>query len=358
MAKDYYKILGVASGASSDEIKNAYRKLAHKYHPDKSGGDESKFKEINEAYSILSDPEKKKRYDSFGSAFGPGTGGAAWGPEDFGYQGAGFEDLGEIFEEFFGFGRPKRRASQGRGKDIIVDIELSLEEAFAGQSKEVVITKFANCERCSGKGAEPGTPLSTCKTCQGRGGLERMEQTFFGTFTRLTTCPNCHGRGEIPEKPCTTCRGEGRMKRSVKMDISIPPGVADGETLKVSGAGEAGKQGSSAGDLFLNIHIKPHAVFQRKGNDLWNRVEVSFPQAVMGTKLDVPMIDGSIKLTVPAGTPSGKILRIKGKGMPVVGGRGRTVVSRGDSYVTIVVRVPQKISKKGQELLEDLEEEL
>lgn len=357
MAKDYYKILGVSAGASQDEIKNAYRRLAHKYHPDKSGGDEGKFKEINEAYSMLSDPEKKKRYDTFGSDFNQ-TGGMNWGPEDFGYKGAGFEDLGEIFDEFFGLGRTKRKASVGRGKDIIVDIELSLEEAFLGLSKEVVITKFANCERCSGKGAEPGTPLGTCKTCQGRGGLDRVEQTFFGTFTRLTTCPNCHGRGELPERPCTTCRGEGRMKRSIKMDISIPPGVADGETLKVSGAGEAGKQGAQAGDLFLNIHIKPHVTFQRKGNDLWSRIEVSFPRAVLGSKIDVPMIDGSIKLTVPAGISSGKIFRIKGKGMPIVGGRGRAVVSRGDAYVTIVVRVPQKISKRGEKLLEDLEEEL
>ncbi len=356
MPKDYYKILGIDRAASQDEVKSAFRRLAHKHHPDKAGGDESKFKEINEAYSILSDPEKRRRYDTFGSA-GDGPHGNGFGFGNFQEGNASFGDFGDIFNDFFGFGQQHDRRSAGRGKDVVVDVEVSLEEAFGGINKQLVLTKHVSCDRCAGKGAEPGTAFTTCAACQGRGGLERVEQTFFGTFTRLTTCPTCRGRGEIPEKPCATCRGDGRVRRSMKMDVAIPAGVDDGETLKVESAGETGKYGASAGDLFLNIHVKPHAVFHRKGNDIWTKADISFSNAILGTKIDVPTLDGSVRLTIPPGTPAGKIFRLQGKGMPASLGRSRAA-ARGDEYVTVGIKVPTKISKRAQKLLEELEGEL
>lgn len=375
MARDYYEILGIAKGASDDEIKRAYRRLAQKHHPDKPGGDEKKFKEINEAYQVLSDKQKRSQYDQYGQTFeqaqaqGGGGFGGFNGFRDFSgfadaFRGAngeeinfefGGEGFGDIFSDIFGGGgrrgaRGGRRAKQG--EDIAVDIELTLEEAFSGIEREVTLYKRTVCPICKGSGAEAGSKTVTCPTCKGKGELRQSRRTILGSFTQITTCPDCQGEGKVIEKKCKTCGGDGRVKESVPIKLKIPKGVEDGMTLTLEGAGEAGPRGGISGDLYVNVHIKPHKNFKRQNSDLVYELEINFSQAAMGAKIDVPTIDGTAVLSVPGGIESGKVIRMTGKGMPRMDGYGR-----GDQYVKIKIKTPKSLTRRQKELLEELGKE-
>jgi len=357
MNKDYYQILGVSRDASQDEIKKAYHKLAHKHHPDK-GGDEKKFKELNEAYQVLSDKEKKNQYDSFGRTFE----GAEFDPRgfDFGFGkgfGEGFEfdfgDLSEMMEDFFGFGVPRRRKDLKKGKSIEVELVLSLEDVLAGQEKDIFLEKYLSCSRCQGVGAEPGTAVKECFSCRGTGQVQQMRRTPFGSFTRTTLCPECGGEGFRPEKPCNVCKGEGRIKGEDKVRVFIPAGVDTNQVIKVEGKGDAGKKSGKAGDLYVRIFIKPHSRFKRQGDDLYLSLPISFSQAVLGGEMELETLEGEkLSLKVPAGTESGKVLRVSGKGIPSFSGYGR-----GNLYVELIIKTPKKLTKKQKELLEQLRKE-
>lgn len=357
--KDYYKILGVSPDASDDEIRKAYYKLAHKYHPDK-GGDEKKFKEINEAYRILSDKEKRAQYDRYGRVFEEvPTGGAEtgfewfWGRPDFDFE-FDFEDLGEMVEEMFGFGFPRtKKRDLKRGKDIEIEVEISLEDTLKGKKEKVNLEKYILCSRCNGTGAEPGTKIKECFSCRGTGQVQQLRKTFFGSFTRYTVCPECGGEGFRPEKPCNVCKGEGRIRGEEEIEFFIPAGVDNNQIIKILGKGEAGKRGGKAGDLYIRVFVKKHPQFERKGDDLYIEVPISFSQATLGDEIEIPTLEGKkILLKVPPGTDSGKILRISGKGIPHFSGYGR-----GNLYVKLIVKTPKKITKKQKELLEKLKEE-
>ncbi len=357
MAKDYYQILGISQDSSPEEIKKAYRKLAHKYHPDK-GGDEKKFKEINEAYQVLSDTEKKAQYDRFGRVF---EGGGGFEGFDFGFGrgkfGEDFEfdfgDLGEMVEEIFGFGQPQRRKDLKKGKDVDIDLEIPLEDTLKGKEKEITLAKMTSCSRCQGSGAEPGTSIKECFSCRGTGEVQQIRKTFFGSFTRYIVCPECGGEGYRPEKPCNVCRGEGRVKGEEDIKVFIPAGIDTNQVIKVEGKGEAGRKGGKPGDLYCRISIKKHSVFGRKGDDLYVSLPVSFSQAVLGDEIEVPTLEGkNILLKVPPGTESGKTLRVSGKGIPHFSGYGK-----GNMYVELMVKTPKKLTKKQKELLEKLKEE-
>lgn len=357
--KDYYQILGVSRDASPEEIKKAYYKLAQKYHPDK-GGDEKKFKEINEAYQVLSDKEKRAQYDKYGRVFEGMPGGEAsgfdfqwaWGRPDMEFD-FDFGDLGEMVEEMFGFGAPRKRRDFKRGRDIEIEVEISLEDVLKGKEEDIYINKFVVCSRCQGTGAEPGTKINECFSCRGTGEVQQIKRTFFGSFTRYTTCPECGGEGKRPEKPCNVCKGEGRVRSEEKIKIFIPAGVDTNQVIKVEGKGEAGKRGARPGDLYVRIFVKPHPVFKRKGDDLYIKKEISFSQAALGDEVEILTLEGKkILLKVPAGTDSGKILRISGKGLPHFSSYGR-----GNLYVELIVKTPKKLTKKQKELLEKLKEE-
>jgi molecular chaperone DnaJ len=357
--KDYYKILGISRNASQEEIKRAYYRLAHKYHPDK-GGDPEKFKEINEAYRVLSDPEKRKQYDMYGRVFeetAPGPGFEYqwfWGRPDFDFEEFDFGDLGEMIEEMFGFGPSRRRKKDlKRGKDIEVEVEIPLELTLQDFEKKIKIYKFIKCPRCQGTGAEPGSKIVECFSCRGTGYVQEIRKTFFGTITRSTICPECGGEGYRPEKPCNVCNGEGRIKGEEELTIKIPAGVDTGQVLKFEGKGDAGRKGGKSGDLLVRIIVRPHPIFERKGDDLYTQVSISFSQATLGDEIEIETLEGKkILLKVPAGTESGKILRISGKGIPHFGGTGR-----GNLYVQLIVKTPKKLTKKQRELLEKLKEE-
>ncbi len=358
MNKDFYQILGISRDASPDEVRKAYRKLAHKHHPDK-GGDEKKFKEINEAYQILSDKEKRSQYDRFGRVFEGGVGADpgsdfqwAWGRPEMGFD-FDFEDLGDVMEEIFGFGTPRRKKDLRRGKNIEVGMEVSLEDVLQGKEKEISLSKPIICSRCQGTGAEPSTSIKECFSCRGTGQVQQIKKTPFGSFTHYVTCPECGGEGFRPEKPCNVCQGEGRAKGEEKIKIFIPAGVDGNQVIKIEEKGEAGKRGGRPGDLYVRIFVKPHPAFKRKGDDLHVKVPVSFSQAVLGDEIETSTLSGTkILLKVPAGTESGKILRISGKGIPHFSGYGR-----GDMYVELVIKIPKRLTKKQKELLEKLREE-
>jgi len=358
MAKDYYQILGVSRNASQDEIKKAYYKLAHEYHPDKSGGDEKKFKEINEAYQILSNREKRAQYDRFGrvvEGVGPESGFDfqwGWGRPDIDSE-FGFEDLGEMMEEMFGFGSPRRKRDLKKGKDIEIDLAISLEDTLKGREKVITLEKMILCPRCQGTGAEPGAKIQECFSCRGTGQVQQIRKTFFGSFTRTTICPECSGEGYQPEKSCNVCKGEGRIKREEEIKILIPAGVDTNQVIKVEKRGDVGRKGGKAGDLYIRIFVKPHQIFKRKGDDLYRSLPISFSQAALGDEIEVSTLEGkNILLKVPAGTESGKILRISGKGIPHFSSYGR-----GNLYVELVVKTPKRLSKQQKELLEKLKEE-
>ncbi len=361
MAKNYYEILGVDRGASDEEIKKAFRKLAHQYHPDKTGGDEIKFKEINEAYQVLSDKQKRSQYDQFGSTFeGAQSGAGGFGGFDFsgfgGANGFNFEgDLGDIFGDIFG-ARNAGGARPGRGQDVPVDVELGLEEALMGVEKEVRIFVASACQKCDGTGAEPGSKLEECKTCGGSGQVQRQRRTMFGVFAQNEICPDCRGTGERPEKNCTKCGGDGRVKEERTIKVKIPAGIADGQTIRMDGQGEAGYRpagkGAAAGDLYITVHVRRHPDFERRGDDLFSRLEVSFTQAALGDSVAAPTLKGKIKLKIPSGIQSGKVIKIKGAGMPHLEGRGE-----GDLYITIQIKTPENLSRRQKNLLEELRKE-
>lgn len=365
MPKDYYQILGISRDASQDEIKKAYYKLAHQHHPDK-GGEEKKFKEINEAYQVLSNKEKREQYDRFGQVFeGAQTGGTApgfdftwaWGGkpgEDFGFEFGDLGGLSEMLEEIFGFGTtPRRKKDIKKGRDIRIDIEVPLESVLANQEKEISLSKLIQCSRCHGTGAEPGTKIKECFTCRGTGRVQQIRRTPFGSFTKYVTCPECGGEGNRPEKVCNVCQGEGRVRGEGTINIFIPAGVDSNQMIKVEGKGEAGKKGAKSGDLYVRVFVKTNPIFERKGDDLYTSVPITFSQVTLGEEIEIQTLEGTnILLKVPAGTESGKVLRISGKGIPHFSGYGR-----GSLYVELVVKTPKKLSKKQKELLEKLKEE-
>ncbi len=349
MAKDYYKLLGAEKNASQDDLKKAFRKLAHQYHPDKTGGDDSKFKEINEAYQVLGDEQKRAKYDQYGSAAFDGSqggGGGFSGGFDFsGFQNAGgFEDLGEMFGDMFGGG--SRRGRQ-RGGDIQVDVDLSFHDAVFGIEKEVTLTKPFTCERCGGTAAEPGSKMKTCTGCSGKGVKVSATRTMFGTFQTKSTCGDCDGQGEQPEKMCTNCSGSGVKKEKKTFQVSIPSGVDDGATLRIRGAGEAVKGGES-GDLFIRLHVKTDARFEREGSTIFSIAKIGFTQAALGATIEVDTVDGLEKLEIPAGTQTGTEFRIRGKGIP----NGR---SRGDHAVMVELVTPTKLSREQKQMLTELD---
>ena len=345
---DYYELLEVERGADDAAIKSSYRKLAMRWHPDKNPGDaeaEARFKAISEAYDCLKDPQKRAAYDRFGHAAfqNGGMGGGGGGP------GGGFSDLGDIFETIFGsaFGGGGRQQAR-RGADLRYDLEVSLEDAFHGKQAQIEIEVAAACEPCDGSGAEPGTGTRRCNLCGGHGQV-RAQQGFFMVER---TCPTCHGRGEVIEKPCRKCGGEGRVDQPQTLDVSIPPGVDTGTRIRLGGKGEAGPFGSPPGDLYIFVHVRRHAVFERDGTTLITRVPITFTTAALGGEIELPGIDGERHtVPIPAGIQSGKQLRRRGAGMPVLQGRGR-----GDLVMEITVETPTKLTAKQKELLRELQE--
>ncbi len=355
---DYYETLQVSRDADGATLKSAYRKLAMKYHPDRNPGDaeaEASFKACNEAYECLKDPQKRAAYDQFGhDAFtqgmngggGPGGGFGGGGPEGFG-------DIGDIFESIFGSafgggGRGGQRQSNRRGADLRYDMQVTLDEAFHGTTKEIEIEVSQMCETCDGTGATPGTSERTCNLCHGHGTVRAKQ----GMFVVERPCPSCGGRGTIIEDPCGDCQGEGRVDRVQTLSVDIPPGVDTGTRIRLSGKGEAGQRGAPAGDLYIFVHVKDHALFEREGTTLATRVPVSFTTAALGGKVDIPDLDGSTNtIDIPVGIQSGKQLRVRGGGMPVLQGRGR-----GDLVVEIKVETPTKLSRKQKEILQEFRE--
>lgn len=356
MAKrDYYEILGVSRDASETEIKKAYRKLARKYHPDVNPGDkeaEERFKEINEAYEVLSDSQKRARYDQFGHAGVNGQGGFdPGGFESFGDFGDfGFDD---IFDAFFGggFGRERRNTGPRRGADIRYDLEISLEEAAFGVEKDIQIARMEKCPTCGGSGAKPGTEPVICPVCNGTGKIQRSQTTPFGRFVNVTTCNHCHGEGRIIKEPCPRCNGSGRIRKSRKIHVKVPAGVDTGSRLRISGEGEIGEKGASPGDLYIFIKVRPHKFFTRHGDDIICEIPISFVQAALGDELEVPTLDGKIKLKIPEGTQPGTQFRLKGKGIPHLRGYGR-----GDQHVKVNVVVPKKLNEKQKKILQEFAE--
>jgi molecular chaperone DnaJ len=356
---DYYEILGVAKTASQDEIKKAFHKLAHKYHPDK-GGDEKKFKEINEAYQVLSDTQKRAQYDQYGRVFEGGQPGGdagfnwAWGNrpqgEDVEFD---FGNVADIFEEFFGGGNGGRQTSKKdarRGKDIQVDVEVDLQRILKDSVEKINLYKQVTCNRCAGSGAEAGTKIKECVSCRGSGQVQQVRKTFLGSYTTVATCPECKGEGTMPEKPCNVCKGEGRVKADETIEVTIPAGIDTNQVIRVDGKGEAGKRNAKAGNLFIRIFVKKHPIFERRGDDLFAQEQINFSQAAMGDEIEIETLDKTkLLLSVPAGTESGKVLRISGKGIPHFGGYGK-----GNLYVELKIKTPKKLSKEQKKALDEL----
>ncbi len=357
--RDYYEILGVAKGASDDEIKKAYKKLARKYHPDLNRDDpktaEEKFKEVNEAYDVLKDPQKKAAYDQFGhDAFDPRRGGSAGGGNPFGggFGGFGGFDVNDIFD-MFGMGGSRRARQQGpeRGADLRFDLEITFEEAAFGKEIQLDVPRDENCETCGGSGAAKGSTPETCPACHGTGQEEVVQRTILGSMRTARTCTKCGGTGKIIKTPCGDCHGTGRRHVTRKIDVKIPKGVDEGQRVRVTGAGEGGVRGGGNGDLYVYIYIKPHKLFQRRGNDVIIEIPITFVQASLGDTVQVPTLDGAVDLKIPAGIQTGTVLRIKGKGIPHLRGTGR-----GDQHVRIKVTTPQKLSARQKELLKEFGE--
>ncbi|PIZ71223.1 molecular chaperone DnaJ [Candidatus Peregrinibacteria bacterium CG_4_10_14_0_2_um_filter_43_11] len=354
---DYYKALGVEKNASETEIKKAYRKLAQQCHPDKGeGGDEKKFKEVTEAYEILGDKQKRAQYDQFGSVDKGGGGSGFGGFEGFdfgGFQNVNFDfggNFGDIFDTFFGGGGAKgKQARESRGSDIEIVIQLDFEEAVSGTTKEVNLSRYESCTHCEGKGNEPGSKMVTCNDCQGTGQKVKIQRTPLGQIQTSAVCSTCGGNGKTPEKKCTTCRGEGRILKDGIIKIKIPIGIHDKAVLRLTGKGEAGMQGASHGDLFVHISITPSKTFERIKDDIHTTQHVHVLQAVLGDEIKVKTIYDETILKIPQGTESGKVFRLRGKGVTRVGSS-----EKGDHYVKIIVDIPEKLSKKERELYGEL----
>ena len=355
--RDYYEVLGVSRGASEDELKKAYKKMARKYHPDLNPGDKSaeeKFKEVNEAYEVLSDADKKARYDQYGHAgvdpnFGAGGfGGGFDGGFDFG-------DLGDIFGSFFGGGfgggrRTNPNAPQ-RGESIRMSIAISFEEAAFGCEKAVTVERYETCDTCHGNGCAPGTSPEVCPDCHGTGTVQVRRQTPMGVFATSAPCAKCGGKGRIIHQPCKDCRGSGMVRKKKTIQASIPAGIDNGQTISIRGQGNAGKNGGPAGDLLITITVRPHELFRREGTSVLCEAPITFTQAVLGAELEIPTIDGKVKYTLPEGTQSGTTFRLKGKGIPSINGRGR-----GDQYVTVYIETPKNLNKEQKEALKKFAE--
>lgn len=353
MSKDYYKILGVGKSATPDEVKAAFRRLAHEHHPDK-GGNAEKFKEANEAYQVLSNAEKRQQYDQFGTTFeGAGAPGGAGGQGPFGFGNINVEDLGDMFggfENIFGFGGGRQTrggTSKRKGRDIEMDMTLEFREAAHGVKRKIELYKTVACERCGGAGAEPGSKTKTCSRCDGRGQTVASQRTVFGTFQVQQTCPDCNGEGKTVSEKCVRCDGVGVSRERKSLDADIPAGVDDGEVLRLQGQGEAGLRGGRAGDLYIKMYVRPDSRFQRDGYDLHARVEIGFTTAALGGSVTVPTLDGEVDVKIPAGTESGTELRLKGKGIPRLKSSGH-----GDEIVTVVVKTPKHLSREQKKLLE------
>ena len=349
--RDYYEVLGIQKGASEDEIKKAYKKLARKYHPDMNPGDkeaEEKFKEVNEANEVLSDPEKKARYDQFGFAgvdpnYGAGAGGGAYG------GGFDFGDLGDIFGSFFGggFGGQRRNPNAPqRGESIRASVSISFTEAAFGCEKSVTIERSEQCPTCKGSGCTPGTTPEVCPDCHGSGTVQTRRQTPMGVFASNGPCRKCGGTGRLIHQPCSDCRGSGAVRKRRTIKVNIPAGIDHGQTISLRGQGGAGKNGGPAGDLLITIMVQPHEIFRRDGVDVFCEAPITFTQAVLGAELEIPTIDGKVKYSIPEGTQTGTVFRLKGKGVPVLNGRGR-----GDQYVTVKVKVPTGLTGEQKEAL-------
>lgn len=351
--KNYYDTLGVPKNATEDDIKKAFRKLAQKYHPDKKGGDEAKFKELSEAYTVLSDKKKRAEYDTYGKTFagaGPqgGFGGFDFSQfQGFAQNGQTFDfDLGDIFSEFFGQGA----ARSNRGRDISIDIELTFKEAIFGAERRVLISKMGVCTTCAGTGAKAGSKMMTCPSCNGKGSLRETRNSLFGTFTQERVCPRCKGKGEIPETACETCRGEGIVKRQEEIRVMVPAGVDDGEMIRMPGRGEAASSGT-AGDLYVKLHVKQDARFVREGNNLTTELSIKLTDALLGGSYTIPTLEGEERIEVPAGIEHGELIRVRGKGIP----HGRS--GRGDLLVKVSIQFPKKLSRIARDTIEKLREE-
>lgn len=366
MAKDYYDILGVGKDASPEEIKKAFRKKAHEFHPDKKGGNEAKFKEVNEAYQVLGNTEKRKQYDQFGTTFDQtGQQGFRW--EDFGagfdpFRQGGFRseninfdfgDLGDIFGDFFGMGQKTRTKARRvtKGDDLEMEIEVDFREAVFGAEKTLELYKTVTCDNCEGTGAKPGTKIITCSVCRGSGQVDQIQRTILGQIRTRSVCPECQGEGKTYSEKCPHCRGTGIIKANRRVKVKIPAGINHRQSIRLSGEGEAGAKGGPAGDLYLSIRISPDSEFRRDGDDILTQAEISFAQAALGDKIKINTLEGEGYLKIPAGTQSGKVFKLKNKGVPHLHSRGR-----GDQLVEVIVKIPQKLSRRQRELLEELKE--
>ncbi|GAM08534.1 chaperone protein DnaJ [Geobacter sp. OR-1] len=344
--RDYYEVLEVHKNASETEIKKAYRKLAIQFHPDKNAGDkaaEDKFKEVSEAYEVLSDPEKRAQYDRFGHA---GVSGAGFGGAGFGFgAGTPFGDIfSDIFGDVFGGGGARQRGRGRRGDDLQYTLDISFEDAANGIETKIDVPYAKRCGTCNGSGAKPGTEPKTCPTCRGAGQV-RFQQGFFSVSR---TCSHCNGEGKILDNPCSTCRGSGSVKDTKTLSVKVPPGVETGNRLKVTGEGGQGTKGGTNGDLYVLINVKEHPIFSREGNDVICETPISFAQAALGSEIEIPTLDGKVSLKIPEGTQSGKIFRLRGKGIPVLQGYGR-----GDQLVVVRVETPTNLNRQQRELLEE-----
>jgi molecular chaperone DnaJ len=354
MAKDHYKTLGIDKSANSDEVKKAFRKLAHKYHPDKKEGDEAKFKEVNEAYTVLSDQKKRAQYDQFGSGFDGGQGGQAGGFGGFDFSqfnqggtGNGFEfDMGDIFGNVFNQGRGK----QQRGRDIQVDIDMTFKESIFGVERKIKLNKLSECNTCDGSGAETGSKQNTCSTCKGQGKVREVKQSFLGQFATEKECDQCFGSGKIPEKKCKDCAGSRFRRQDSEIKVKIPAGMENGEMVRLNGGGES-VSGGSEGDLYIKIHVQSDKRFIKDGYNLIHILDVKLTDAMLGTSIKLETLDGDIKLKIPAGVSHGETLRVKGKGVPMRNG------SRGDIMVKIKLNIPKKLSRTAKKAIEELRKE-
>ncbi len=361
--RDYYEVLGLQKGASEDDIKKAFRKLAMKYHPDKNPGDkeaEEMFKEINEAYAVLSDPEQKSKYDRFGHA-GVDPNSFAGGFGGFGGAGGfgGFEDIFDMFGGAFGgsspfgsaFGGQRRSNSPRKGNDIQKSLTIDFMEAAFGTKKHIKLTKYVKCKNCSGTGAAPGTSKKACTRCGGTGEIRTQQRTPLGTFQSVSPCPDCNGTGEINESPCPDCGGTGRVRDTVNITVNIPAGVDTDSVIPIRGQGEPGYNGGPDGDLYIVLNVRPHKLFERRGQDLWLEIPISFNQAALGDEIVVPTLEEKVSYKVPAGTQPGTVFRLKGKGI-----KNLRSNRRGDLYVRVSLEVPTKLNKKQKKAIEDMGE--
>ncbi len=354
--RDYYEILGVQKSASKEEIKKAFHKLAHKFHPDKSSGDAEKFKEASEAYSILSDDKKRAEFDSYGRVFSEGGAGGFNGQaggfdfsqfQDAFQNGFGF-NFGDAFTDFFNNQGDARGAR--RGRDISIDLELNFKESIFGTKRKVLLAKIAQCETCHGSGGEPGTQIDTCKHCNGTGKIHETNNSFFGTITMQSPCRHCHATGKVPKEKCRTCRGEGVYRKQEEIEIMVPAGIEGGEMIRLTGAGEA-VAGGASGDLYVKVHVQSDPRFKKDGPNILTDLSVKLSDALLGTDYTIATLDGEQSITIPAGVTHGELLRVPGRGVPTAKGR------RGDLFVKVKITLPQKLSKEARKLVEKLKEE-